>query len=195
MGKLFAYGNRKLPKHTAIFNMAPAMLCPADALGMCQLADSKKCYAMKPERQYKATLPYRKRQMEFWLSCTAREFVEKFTEDACRKRLKNLRFNEAGDFHHQSCVDKAEEIAQLLWNEKGIRTYGYTARMDLDYSGCKILVLNGSNEMIGNRFKIVYSQGDLDLHKKEGGAICIQDCRKCSMCSKKLGLEIAVLVH
>ncbi len=48
-----------------------------------------------------------------------------------------LRYNESGDFWSQRCVEKLDWIAYTLRKE-GIRTYGYTARYDLDFNGVAI---------------------------------------------------------
>lgn len=194
MSKLFSYGNKKLPNHTAIFNMSPALECPSDARNMCQLSNSSRCYAMKAERNYPAVLPYRRRQQEFWLNSDYKDFIRKFMLDKGRRKIKYLRMNEAGDFHSQECVDKTIKIAKIL-KRLGIGTYVYTARIDLDYNNRGPLVINGSNQMIDNRFKIVYSQNELDKHRLAGNPICIQDCRKCNMCTKNLKLNIAVKQH
>ena len=65
--KLVQFGNNKLPKTTVIFNMGPAKECPANALGLCELGKTGKCYAMKAERLYPQVLPYRIRQKNYWL--------------------------------------------------------------------------------------------------------------------------------
>lgn len=114
MAKLFSFGNRKLPKHTAIFNMSPAKQCEADKLGMCQLVNSKRCYAMKAERMWPKVLPFRKRQKRYWKDCTPENFVKRLLKERGRKKIKYLRFNEAGDFITQDCVEKAAKIAELL---------------------------------------------------------------------------------
>ena len=140
---IIAFGNKKLPKTTAIFNMGSAMNCPSDKLGLCKL--SKECYAKKAEVMYKAVKPYRDRQASYWLKNTALTFVVDFLQSIEKKRLKpsHLRLNESGDFYSQNCVIKAEKIASEL-KKYGIKVYCYTARKDLDFSACKSLIINGS---------------------------------------------------
>ena len=186
--KMFSFGNRKLPRHTAIFNMTPAETCPADKLGMCQLANSFTCYAKKAERMYKGVLPYRKRQQRYWHDVTAENFVKRLLKEKKGRKIKYLRLNESGDFKSQECVDKAIRIAKLL-EEYGITCYMYTARKDLDYSNRGPLVINGSNFMVDNCFKTVYTKGPLP------SPYCIADCRKCSMCTKKLSKTILAAHH
>ena len=65
--KLIQFGNHKLPKSIAIFNMGPAMECPSLNMGLCQayVGDKCVCYAMKAEIQYCKTVPpYRTRQAQ-----------------------------------------------------------------------------------------------------------------------------------
>lgn len=185
----FSWGNKKLPKTTAIFNITTALGCPALTKGLCQLPNPiKQCYAMKAERMYKQVLPYRQRQRKFWKNSTADEIVVQLIKEKKNKELKMLRINEAGDFKHQADVVKAEEVARLL-SYLGVVTYCYTARKDLDFSIRKHLVVNGSDFLVDNSFTIVY--------KKENfiGVTCGQDCRVCDMCSKKDGKIIKVFVH
>lgn len=188
MGKLFSFGNTKLPKHTAIFNMTPAFECVSDKLGMCQLTDSKTCYAKKAEIQYPQVTPYRKRQKRYWKDVTPENFVKRLIKEKGRRKLKYLRFNEAGDFMSQSCVEKAATIARLL-KDHGVRCYMYTARNDLDYSNRGDLVINGSSFMVDNNFQTIYTKGEIEA------PFCIADCRKCTMCTKKLGLTIKAKFH
>jgi len=198
---LFAFGNRKLPNTTAIFNMSSAQQCPSNGLGLCQLADPNKCYALKAERMYKAVLPYRHRQSLFWANCKPTEFVSQLLKEIGRKKIKHLRLNEAGDFFAQKCVRKAEQIAKLLKEKHNITTYVYTARKDLNFSRRRFLIVNGSNFMVDNRFTSVDckekagQQTMKDALHAEGQAICIGDCRKCRICSVRGGLEVFVKQH
>ena len=186
-----AAGNTKLPATTAIFNMGSATRCPSAALGMCPFAADRSgaCYALKPERQYPASLPYRERQTALWHSTSAFAFVAQFLAINARKRnpYNALRFNESGDFWTQACVDKAELIAKLL-SLHGVRVYTYTHRKDLDFSGCSALVVNGSGFMVANNFKTV---------AKPSGkhAVCPADCRICDRCSIASGETIEAILH
>lgn len=196
MQPLFSFGNRKLPKHTAIFNISSATTCVSAQLGLCQLKEISKCYALKAERMYKAVLPYRDRQNEFWKKSTAREFVSAFLIEKKKKDIKYLRLNESGDFLSQDCVTKADEIAKILWNEHKIRMYCYTARRDLDFSNKKFLNVNGSGFMVDNNFYVAYTAKEIDeANTNPKKAVCGGDCRKCIMCTKPLGLQIAVKAH
>jgi len=190
MGKLFTWGNKKLPKTTAIFNMTPATTCPSNQLGLCQLKEpNKKCYAMVAEKMYKNALSHRLRQLDFWSTCTAQGFVNQLIGEKKRKHLLKLRFNEAGDFVSQNSVVKAEEVARILAEEHNVITYCYTARKDLDFTIRKHLIINGSNFMVDNNFKVIYKG------QPAGNIVCPQDCRVCAMCSKRKKLTISVRIH
>jgi len=191
---LIRSGNIKIPKETAIFNMSSATDCVSLAMGKCKACVFSKelgkmktvCYALKAERgMYRDVLPFRRRQEEFWLDISAEEFSRQFLIVNSRKvhKFDKIRFNEAGDFHDQSCVDKAEKIAKIL-SKFGIQCYCYTSRDDLDYRKAKTLVVNGSGFMTNglvNEFKMV-PDGE---EAPKGYAKCPQDCVICDRCSKR----------
>jgi len=186
--QLLSFGNRKLPKTTAIFNLSPAAVCPSEKLGLCSLCN--KCYAKKAERLYPQVLPYRQAQMDYWLRTSAMQFAMEMIiiNESKRNKVNALRFNESGDFHSQTCVDKMEEISRLLW-KAGITCYVYTARKDLDFSKCKYLQVNASGfnkagvsaQFIGIvNAKQAAMEYRLATNKK--AAVCCGDCKKCSIC-------------
>lgn len=187
-------GNTKLPKEYAIFNLSAASDCPSRKLGLCEVCNSGvKCYAEKAELGYTPqVLPFRRRQEKYWKSVNASQFVETFRKAIARLRKKptHVRFDESGDFHDQGCVDKMEDIARMLKGD-GVDCYTYTARKDLDFSGCKTLVVNGSGFQTtedDNQFIAVKSLPDGEVH-------CIGDCRKCNLCTSKRGLKIYNKIH
>ena len=187
---LLKFGNKKLPKTTAIFNMGPALDCPSDKLNLCQV--SKICYAKKAERMYKSCGPYREHQKNYWLNITANEFASEFLEIVSHKKsvISALRLNESGDFWNQQCIDKAEKIATILQAHK-IVVYGYSARKDLYFSNCKNLIVNGSSYSkpgVNNIFKPV-------INFSGGNLKCMADCKKCKLCTTKLNRIIEVIIH
>jgi len=198
LSRCLSSGNRKLPSSTAIFNMGPAKTCPALALGLCKAFSSKGkhiCYARKAEILYPDVLPYRIAQEKYWKQVTAEDFAWQFL---CMNALKKtpwdkLRLNESGDFHSQACIEKADTIARLL-GRFGIKTYGYTHRSDLDYTGVKHMIVSGSNfhkAGIDNVFQMVE---DVKRDKPKGWSVCAMDCKICSKCSKR-GQKIVVPMH
>jgi hypothetical protein len=211
-GKLFAYGkganvfplasllgagNTKLPSTTAVFNMSSANDCISKKMGLCKATEQGYvCYAMKAEYSYRPqVLPYRRRQGEFWKGVSAKDFVAQFLFINASKPVpfKNIRFNEAGDFHNQGEVDKAEEIALHL-RRFGIRCYCYTSRSDLNFSKVRHLIISGSNftkKGISNRFRIVR---DVKKERMKGEGVCRGDCRICRLCLMK-NMKVVIKNH
>ncbi len=186
---MFSFGNTKLSKNIAIFNMYPAFNCPSNALGLCKLKDPSMCYARKAERQYQVVLDFRKRQEEFWQSCKSKQFVKQLNLEKKNKPIKFLRFNESGDFKNQGDVDRAIKIAALL-KKQGIVTYTYTSRHDLNFLNRKDLVITGTEFMLDNMFHIVYDKSQ-DLIKP----ICQKSCGDCTMCMTKKHNIISIRKH
>jgi hypothetical protein len=202
LSNLMQAGNIKIPKETAIFNMSSAEDCVSLAMGKCKACVMDKelqklktvCYALKAEKQYPNVLPYRRRQELFWKEVTAEQFVMQFLIINARKKLKfdKIRFNEAGDFHDQEGLEKAEKIAKLLATF-GIKVYCYTSRDDLDYTKIKNLVINASGfEAPGlvNEFKMI----EKNTPWPKGYAKCPEDCTVCDRCSIR-GKKTFVIQH
>jgi len=197
---LLSDGNVKLPSTTAIFNMGAATDCMSFKLGYCQAFCNGKhiCYALKAERDYYPNvLPYRRRQMSYWFSHDAFEFVSEFllvneAKRFCGLPYDALRLNESGDFWTQDCVNKAEEIARML-KRFGIVTYCYTARKDLDFSNVRDLIISGSNFTkpgISNIFKMILK----DEKKPKGFGECKMSCKVCNRCLKR-GMKTIITQH
>jgi hypothetical protein len=193
--KLIRTGNSKLPRTTAIFNMSSATDCASLKLGKCKAVKLNPetgkmetvCYALKSEKGYRpSVLPFRRRQDSYWREITAERFAIQFIiiNSLKKKKYDKIRLNEAGDFHDQACVDKAEAIAKILL-KYGIQVYCYTSRDDLDYSKVKHLVINGSGFKlpgIANEFKMIPADTPVKEWPK-GYAKCPADCTVCDRCS------------
>jgi hypothetical protein len=159
------------------------------------------CYAMKAERQYPNVIPYRQRQENYWKSVTAEQFVWHFMliQSLKPEPFTKIRLNEAGDFHGQECIAKAERIAQIL-HQYGVRVYCYTSRKDLDFTKrrTKYLVVNGSGFSkagVQNEFSIVSQEVGADPKQwPKGYAKCPTDCRVCDRCSLS-GKKTFVIQH
>jgi len=194
---LLSSGNIKIPTSTAIFNMSSATDCPSKRLGLCAAEKAGvKCYARKSECAARpGVLPYRRRQEKYWKTVSASNFALDFLAiqaTKCRQPYTALRFNEAGDFHGQECVEKADNIARIL-SDFGIVVYCYTSRSDLDYSNVKSLVVMGSGfrkDGISSEFRIIAK----DEEKPKGYGLCPMDCKKCTRCHKR-GMLTAVRAH
>ena len=199
---LFSFGNTKLPRSTAIFNMGPAsngqtgqsfrMQCPEHGRGHCQLENPKTdCYAIKAERQYSNVRTYRKRQAKYWRDCSVDGFVDTFNK-AKRRTTTHLRFNESGGIATISDIIKLGSIARAL---PEIDIYLYTARIDLWQDGAfdclpDNVTVNGSGFMAHNAFK-TRPRADIPAN----GFICSMDCRVCDICSKRNGAVIYAPKH
>lgn len=183
-------------------------MCPSALLGLCQLkVPSKNCYARREELVWANTcIPSRLAMMEYFDRNTpwtiARDLLQ--LNETKRKKITALRINECGDYRHQGDLEKTEMIATYL-ARKGIKTYCYSARRDLDFTICQNLVINGSGWMANNRFQVAYS-----LEKSEAGGwiaidkndkpvacshVCPGKCGPCTLCSEKAGNTIAVKFH
>jgi hypothetical protein len=195
---MISYGNTKLPKTTAIFNMTSAKDCPTRALGMCKICNAgRQCYALKAERLYPQVLPYRKRQAAFWAGNTASALAKFFVHELFYKKHKHritaLRFNESGDLRGPGDLDKINRIAREL-APHGIVVYFYTARLDIIAKYTTPLehniVIQGSGFMAHNKFKAVSK--DYKLQGQE--VFCPGDCRICKLCLER-GQRVIVNVY
>lgn len=187
------FGNRKLPRTTMIFNMGPAESCPSAKMGLCKVPG--KCYAKKAEKMYPATLPYRKRQEEYWANSTADKICADFDDVLSRKKKKPLllRFNESGDFYTQDDIGKLDKVSNYLWENHGITTYGYTARRDLDFTNKSFLVkISGSDTGGNNGSTMVVLKGE---SVPDGFILCPGDCRVCTVCAKNTKEDVAFYIH
>lgn len=196
---LLSSGNKKVPRTTAIFNMTPAKYCPSFHRKLCKAYSPEGkhvCYAKKAEySHHPEVLPYRIRQMKFWKSIEASDFVWQFL---CINSLKTnpwdkLRFNESGDFGNQAEVNKAEKIATLL-SGYGIKCYCYTHRSDLDFTNVRNLIISGSNfqkEGIANHVLMIE---DVKTDRPKGYSVCPGDCNICNKCSIR-GQKIVIPRH
>ena len=175
-------GNRKLGRDTAIVNFTSAMDCPSKKLGFC--AHCKICYAMKAERQYPAVLPFRRRQAMQWQSESVGSIKAGIVK---HKKVKFVRFSEAGDFKDQDNVNKLSALARIM---PDYTIYGYTARKDLNFKHMPDnVVVQGSGFKVHNTFTVV------DKYTPGAYYTCPGDCRKCSLCKVRTGVTIEVEKH
>lgn len=188
---LVSRGNRKLGTDTLILNITSAADCMSRKLGLCALGT--KCYALKAERMYKAVLPYRRKQTEYWdQSHPATIAMDLWKEifRSTKQPIKYIRISEAGDFRNQADVDKLIKIAEIL-GAIDVTLYGYTARRDLAFGKCPCnLIMNGSGFMIHNSFTAV-SKTSLAQHP----VTCTGNCRGCNLCKIRGKLAIKVGIH
>ena len=174
--------------------MGPATTCPSRKLDFCKL--NEKCYALKAERLYPYVLPYRIRQSKYWKKTSAKQIIEDFRNllPRIRHEVKYLRFNESGDFYNQKDVLKLDRIAKFL-KTKGITTYGYTARNDLNFKNVNFLI-KGSDHNAGNNGKtIVVPKKEIKERLPPGWKVCPMSCKVCHICKEKSGINIIFPLH
>jgi len=195
VGLELKFGNHKLGDDTAIFNMGTAKKCPARILGLCiTINDGIKCYAEKAEDQYPTTVPLaRCRQELYWKTNSALNIIEYLNKklDKRRKLTKYLRFNESGDFWCQEDITKLSTIAEFILL-KGITTYGYTARSDLDFTGARFLV-KGSGHNKGNNGQTAVIRKNDPI--PAGYIECPGSCKRCNLCKINIPHNIAFRKH
>lgn len=194
---LIKFGNHKLGDDIAIFNMSSATDCPSRKLGLCDVVKEGKirCYAEKPEIQYKPNcLCHRRHQEEYWKNTSGIQILEDFYTKITkrRKETRYFRYNEAGDFHLQEDINKLSLIADGL-RTIGITTYGYTARYDLDFSDRRFIVRGSGffNEYLNGTTTVITKNQE----PPEGYIVCPGNCRRCNICKSEHLFNIAFRAH
>jgi len=186
--------NKKLGKQTVTFNLSSATDCISKKKGLCK--NKNFCYAMKSERQYKQVLSYRRRQNKYWYNTQISQIIKDFKEyyKNKRKKPKYLRINESGDIKKEDIkkiIKIAEEFQELI-------IYLYTARYDLadeikNMKKPKNLIVNGSNFMLDNEFRVIFKDDLKNLNRYS--KVCIANCTNCKQCMIKAHQTIYVLKH
>ncbi len=219
-GLELSLGNDKLPDNTLILNMGSASECPSKVLGYCKVicedTGKSQCYALNPEILRPKVKAYRDRQKAYWMNTSKEEIFNDFHYilttrkrykngklQALNKSVKYFRFNESGDFWSQDCIDKLDFIAINL-KGFGIKTYGYTARYDLNVQDVSF-TCKGSGHNQGNNGKCIakkMSKKDANDNKfkkmvidGEEYFICPMDCTICGMCKKNNGVNVCIPKH
>lgn len=176
------FGNNKIPDSIGIINMGTSKECPSRQKGFCQVVNAGiKCYAEKPEDQYKdAVINYRNQQKEYWQGTSKEDITKDILKKVSRRKktTEAIRLNEAGDFHTQEDIDKASYLAKEL-KRHNIIVYSYSARKDLDFSKCEALV-KGSGHNKGNNGKTIVIQKDDTIPKDF--IECPGSCKSCNLC-------------
>ncbi len=181
-------GNSKLSKDTFIINITSYTDCPSRHLGFCSLGN--RCYARNPELRFKKSLPYRRMQGLIWDNTTASDIANQLVDiqKGCYHKARYLRFSECGDFKSQADIDKMDIIARII-KPYGLVTYGYTARLDLDYSKVENMIVNGTGFMIANRIQLV-EEYDNSMQLQ-----CHSNCHTCNYCKTAGNKIIYFKIH
>ena len=181
------YGNLKLPKTTAIFNITSAKECPAKQF----CPHLKDCYALKSEIRYPKTLAYHRKQTEYFDLLSGQQLASSFLLDLRDKKhfVDKFRFSESGDFRNQADVDKMTEIAKII-SDTGRHVYGYSCRPDLNLEELKkVATVNGNHFSASNTVKIV------SQFSNNGEIQCKANCRLCDACATAKGAIIEIIKH
>ena len=188
------FGNKKLPKTTAIYNIGCWFLCPGRLEGYCELHDV--CYA-KYREVMGNVIQSRLNNHYFWKTNSA-ETVAMFIVYSIKKeqmkgnKINLLRFNEVGEIEDQEELEKLVKISNIVYLKTGVQSYTYTHNRDLNFNIPRPnLIINGSGFMVDNRFTVVKPE-DYKKYVQDHNCIeCPQNCEYCNtICSRKLGVEI-----
>ena len=189
-----AFGNKKLPKTTAIYNIGTWFLCPGRLQGYCEL--SQVCYA-KCREVMGSVIQSRLNNYLFWKSNTADKIAMFISYSIMAEKMKGnkvnlLRFNEVGELEDQEDLEKMVKVSNIVYNNTGVKSYTYTHNRQLNFNIDRPnLTICGSGFMIDNCFTVVKPE-DYKKYVQDHNCIeCPQNCEYCgSICSKKLGVEI-----
>ena len=188
------FGNRKLPKTTAIYNIGTWFLCPGRLNGFCELAES--CYA-KCREVMGSVISSRLNNYYFWKTNDAEKIAMFISYSIKAEQLRGnqvnlLRFNEVGELEDQEDLEKMIKISNIVYLKTGVKSYTYTHNRNLNYDVNRPnLTISGSGFMIDNRFTVVKPE-DYKKYVQDHNCIeCPQNCEYCNtICSRKLGVEI-----
>lgn len=189
-----AFGNKKLPKTTAIYNIGCWFLCPGRLEGYCELADT--CYA-KSREVMGSVNKSRLNNYYFW-KVTDAERIAKFisysikTEQLKGNNINLLRFNEVGEIEDQEELEKMIDVSNIVYALTGVKSYAYTHNRGLNFNIERPnLTICGSGFMVDNKFTVVKPEDYKEYVNNTNCIECSQKCKLCgSICSKKLGVEI-----
>lgn len=185
-GQAFAYGNTKIPRSTLIVNLTSAENCPSKKRELCQVVGC--CYALKCERIY-SNYKHKNLVMQHWLNTASTEDIITLMSAYiyyAPETINLIRLDEAGDFTCQNQIRQWNKIAKFFWESRGIRTYTYTARTDLDFSEAPYIMVNGSLPGIPGAvrvYKCIPPQIFDNIQLNKGEYKCPGDCHKCNVCS------------
>ena len=190
------FGNKKVPKTTAIANTTSWFLCPGRLRGFCELHEV--CYDKCREVMGNACQSRLNHDL-WWRSNDARMIAMFYVYSIQAENLKHpeskitlMRFQEVGDFRNQDDLNKMIEVSNILYKELGIESYTYTHNRELDFDVPRPhLCMCGSGFMIDNQFTVVPPNEYEEYTANHKCFKCPQKCEMCnSICSQKLGIEI-----
>lgn len=188
---LCKYGNDKTGDDTLLINMGSASCCPSKE--RCHvLKAGRSCYPARIEGLHPVVKSFRDRQEHYWRSASPEKIASDLIAKIGRRPVPTrfVRFNEAGDFWNQECIDKLSHVAARLKETTGITTYGFSARSDLDFSAARFLVKGSGHDRGNNGRCMVIGAGD---PVPDGYHLCPENCRTCDLCMQDSKLNIAFI--
>lgn len=188
------FGNKKLPKTSAIYNIGTWFLCPGRLDGFCEL--STRCYA-KCREVMGSVNKSRLNNYYFWKCNSAETIAEFISYSIMAEKMKGnevnlLRFNEVGEIENQEELEKLVKISNSVYSKTGVKSYTYTHNRELNFDIDRPnLTICGSGFMIDNQFTVVKPEDYKEYIDSHDCIECPQKCELCkTICSKKLGAEI-----
>ena len=179
----YSKGNSKLSTDTVIINVGCSSLCSSANLRLCE--NCRVCYALNSESRYLNTLIYRLEQLVRFESLSAEQIADQFKN---LRVFKFLRVNESGDIFNKADILKLRAVAEILHRNKGVYTYLYTHRTDLNLK-----------EFQTDFFKINDSTIDYVAHmsveSNHKTLFCDSNCENCIYCKIDCRVPITALYH
>lgn len=191
-----AFGNKKVPKTTAIANTTSWFLCPGRLQNFCELKEV--CYDKCREVMGSACQSRLNHDL-WWRSNDAKTIamfyiyrIHAYNITHPDTQVNLIRFQEVGDFRNQKDLQKMVNVSNIIFDELGINSYTYTHNKNLDFSIDRPhLCICGSGFMVDNKFTVVEPSKYDDYVKNHECIECPNKCELCNtVCSKKLGIEI-----
>ena len=207
--KLFKIGNVKVNYDSIVFSLGNATNCINRFNGNCQLKNPNNCYAYKEELIYKSCKHFRNKQYKYFLNNDINNIVKdiikvknimdnKKSKVYIYPKIKYIRLNESNDIKTLNEFKKIKQLAIKL-RKYGITIYTYSSSNHLNkyFKKHKVsnLILNGSNNMLDNRYKVI-TKKDLDKYKNKSKYVfCKNDCNICNYCKYKHKNTIIQILH
>ena len=196
-GKVFGFGNSKLPPSTMIVNITSAFNCPSQK--NCSARNI--CYAKKPGKMGWENSEMRDIRNEYTLPYLSGREILKLLEmyiELAPIKIHDIRISEAGDFRNQNEIDFCDKIAGHLKAKYGINTTVYTNAIHLDFSNVKNMIINASSKLVKGADRLflwrtkefmanVPATNKVEYKKLENGEEipffrCCGDCHICRFC-------------
>lgn len=190
------FGNKKVPKTTAIANTTSWFLCPGRLQSFCELHEV--CYDKCREVMGNACQSRLNHDL-WWRTNDAKTIAMFYIYSIKAESLKHpeapislMRFQEVGDFRTQDDLQKMVDVSNLLFESLSINSYTYTHNRNLDFNIKRPhLCICGSGFMVDNQFTVVPPSEYERYVESHNCFKCPQKCEMCnSICSQKLGIEI-----